>query len=247
MVDKGIKSRRKRTERKAILTETEQKNIKSGKMNSKVKSKLYSKLDQRLSALIDDLDLIAKSETLRTWRQLKKYQFNSEFSKLAKIFEDLAGSEFTKIYLDRIHSYKNSKGKKIYWLEKSSSDRILDKLWKKKKPYYSERIFHPENILRGLKESKITKELLIQAYYLRLIPLRKEEAREIKIIQKMIEAKKRKTAKKKRMPKCKTCGYRYSAKCPECRKRFHNKFKYMLNEMNPNEYVMFQSINTNSY
>ena len=247
MVNKGKKLRRKNTERKAILTEAERRNLKSGYMSSVSKSKLYNKLDPRISALVDDLNLIAKSEILETWRQLKKYEYNSEFSKLATIFEELSGSEFKKIYLDRIRTTKNTKGKKTYWLEISPSDHILDKLWKKKKPYYSERIFHPENVLRGLKETPMTKELLMEAYYLRLIPLHKKDSVEKKTIQRVIESKKRKAAKKKKMPKCKTCGYRYSAKCPDCRRRSHKKFTDMLKEITLDEHVRFQKINTNSY
>ena len=246
MVDNGKVLRREKTERKAILTEAETRNIKSGKMSSKSKSKLYSKLDKRLSALVEDLYLLAENEiTLGTWRQLKKYEYNSDFSKLAKIFEDLAGSDYTKIYLDKIHSAKNSEGKKTYWLEKASKGPILNKLWKKKRPYYTERIFHVEYIFRGLNDSRKTKELLKKAYHLQLIPFKKQNAITIKTIQKKIESAKRKTIKK--MPRCKTCGYRYSLKCPDCKKRFHNKFQKKLKFMRPNEYVQFQSVKTDSF
>jgi len=245
MVDKGEKSRRKRTERKAILTETEREDIRSRKMNSKSKSRLYSKLDQRLSTLVDDLNLLTKSKTLWTWRELKKYQYNSDFSKLGKIFEDLAGSEFTKIYLDRIRSAKNSNEKKVFWLEMSPSVHILDKLWKKKKPYYSEKIFRPGNVLRGLKESKKTRDLLMKAYYSNLIPLHQEKGLERKTIQKILESKRKKETKKK--SKCKTCGHIYSHKCPDCRKRYHNEFQEKLKGMRPNEYLQFQSVKTDSY
>jgi len=236
MVDNGRKLIRKKSERKAILTEAEKINIRSGKISSKSKSKLHHKLDQRLEALIEDLYLISKSDTLKIWRQLKKYQYNSDFSKLAKIFEDLAGSEFTRIYLDKIRYSKNSKGKKVFWLEASPSKRILDKLWKKKKPYYNERIFNPENILRGLKKSKKTRNMLMKAYNLKIIPLNAREGIERKNLQKSLEPKK----KKKII--CKTCGYVNSPKCPDCRKRNHNKFQEIVKGMQPNEYQQFQSI-----
>ena len=49
------------------------------------------------------------------------------------------------------------------------------------------------------------------------------------------------------MSRCKTCGFRYSPKCPDCRKRFHNQFKDMMKDKYLNEYVMFQNIGTNSF
>jgi len=247
MVNNDKVSRTKRTERKALLSEADRRNIKSGKMSSTSKSRLYNKLDERLPALMDDLNLIAKSKTLETWRILKKYEYKSEFSKLAKIFEDISGTEFKKIYLERICSSKNSKGKKVFWLEKFSPERILDRLWKKKKPYYSEKIFQPKNILKGSRESRKTKELLMEAYFLQLIPFEKQKAIERKMIQKIIESKKRKAAKKKKMPRCKTCGFIYSPKCPDCKKRFHNQFKDMIKDKQFNEYVMFQNVDTNSF
>lgn len=236
MVDNGRKLIRKKSKRKAILTEAEKINIKSGKISSKSKSKLHHKLDQRFEALIEDLYLISKSDTLKIWRQLKKYQYNSDLSKLAKIFEDFAGSEFTRIYLDKIRSSKNSKGNKVFWLEASLSEKILDKLWKKKKPYYTERIFNPENILRGLKESKKTRDMLMEAYNLKIIPLNAREGIERKNLQKSLEPK------KKIKIKCKTCGYVNSPKCLDCRKRNHNKFQEIVKGMQPNEYQQFQSI-----
>ena len=236
---------RRNTERKAILTKAERENIMSGKMSSALKSKLYNKLDPRISALVDDLNIIVNSEIMETWRQVKKYQYGSEFAELAKIFEDLAGAEFKKIYLDHIRCDKNSKGKKVFWLEQRSSERILDKFEKKKKPYYSDRIFHPSYILRGLKETKDTKNLLIQAYVLKLIPTQKQKALKKEQIQKKIETEKRKIVKNEEISKCKRCGFRYSAKCTHCKERIDKKFKNMIKEMVPNEYVMFQSINYN--
>jgi len=175
LTNKGNNSRSKRTKREALLSEAQRKKIRSREMSSSEKSDIYRNLDEKLPALLDDLNIIAKSKTLDTWRKLKKYQFRSDFSKLAKIFEDIAGSEFTKIYLDRICSDKNSEGKKVFWLEISPSDKILYRMWKKKKPYYSEKIFRPENILRRSKETKKTKELLMEAYYFNLLPFHKEE------------------------------------------------------------------------
>jgi len=245
LTNKGNNSRSKRTKREALLSEAQRKKIRSREMSSSEKSDIYRNLDEKLPALLDDLNIIAKSKTLDTWRKLKKYQFRSDFSKLAKIFEDIAGSEFTKIYLDRIRWGKNSKGKKVFWLEISPSDKILDRMWKKKKPYYSEKIFRPENILTGSKETKKTKELLMEAYYLKLLPFHKKEGLERKKIQKILESKKKKVSKKS--PKCKTCGFRYSPKCPVCRERFHNKFKDIMKDTRLNEYLMVQKINTKDY
>ena len=240
MVDNSRKLVRKKSKREAILTEAEKINIRSGKISSKSRSKLYDKLDQRFEALIEDLYLISKSHTLEIWRRMKKFQYRSDLSKLAKIFEDLAGSEFTRIYLDRIRYSKSTNGKKVFWLEASPSESVLDKLWKKKKPYYSDRIFKPEYVLRGLKETKKTRELLMEAYNLSLIPLNAEEGIERKNLQKILESKKKKQSKKK--IRCKTCGYVYSAKCSDCRERKHKEFQEIVKEMRPNEYVQFQSI-----
>lgn len=244
MVDNGRKLIRKKSKRKAILTEAEKINIKSGKISSKSKSKLYHKLDQRFEALIEDLYLISKSDTLKIWRQLKKYQYNSDLLKLAKIFEDLAGSEFTRIYLDKIRSSKNSKGNKVFWLEASRQDKILDRVWKKKKPYYSEKLFQPTNVLRGSKETKKIKDLLMEAYNMKIIPIQEKNAIEKKTIQAIIESIKRKTLKNS---KCKTCGFKYSPKCPTCRKRMNNKFQKKIEGKPLTEYVMIQNIDSNSY
>jgi len=227
-----------------LLTPSERKVLRSRKMTSSTKAKICSNLDKRLSRFLVDLYLIAESEDLRVWREIKKYQFNSEFSQIAKVFEEIAGSEFNKIYLDRIRITKNSYGTKLFWKEIITPDRILDHHWKKSKPYYSDRIFQPTNILRGLKESQKTKELLMKANNFDIIPSQEENAIDMKTIITIIESIDKKTSKNS---KCKTCGFKFSPHCPTCQKRNHRKFQKIIKGRRLSEYVWFQNINTSSY
>jgi len=227
-----------------LLTPSERKVLRSRKMTSSTKAKICSNLDKRLSRFLGDLYLIAESEDLRVWREIKKYQFNSEFSQIAKVFEEIAGSEFNKIYLDRIRITKNSYGTKLFWKEIITPDRILDHHWKKSKPYYSDRIFQPTNILRGLKESQKTKELLMKANNFDIIPSQEENAIDKKTIITIIESIDKKTSKNS---KCKTCGFKFSPHCPTCQKRNHRKFQKIIKGRRLSEYVWFQNINTSSY
>jgi len=227
-----------------LFTKTGRKAIQNRKMTASSKAKICNILDKRLPVLLKDLHLIAKSEDLKAWREIKKYQFNSEFSQIAKAFEEISGSEFNKIHMDRIRITKNSYGTKLFWKEIITHDRILDHHWKKSKPYYSDRIFQPTNILRGLKESQKTKELLMKANNFDIIPSQEENAIDKKTIITIIESIDKKTLKNS---KCKTCGFKFSPHCPICQKRNHRKFQKIIKGRRLSEYVWFQNINTSSY
>lgn len=238
----GENSGTKNEEFGLLFTKTGRKEIKTREMTASSKAKICNILDKRLPVLMEDLNLIAKSEDLKAWREFKKFQFNSEFSKLARIFEDIAGSEFNKIYVDRIKITKKLEGTKLFWKEIISPGRILDHHWKKNKPYYSDRIFQHTHILRGLKESRKTKELLMKANDLDIMPTKKEDALDKKTIISIIESINKETSKNS---KCKTCGFKFSPRCPTCKKRNHKKFKRMIKGKPLGKYMWIQNLDAN--
>jgi len=241
MVEKSkFVPKKERSKRDAILTEGNKVNIKSGNISPKSKSKLFKTLDKRFDALLLDLDLIADSPMLETWRDMKKYQFNSLFEKLSKKFEDLAGGSYKRIYLDRVCCTKNKHGKKTYWLEQVPRDNIINHLTKKKKPYYSDRIFDQKNVLRGLHETIDTKKKLLEAYSRVLLPLSSKNGNTKKEIEDLLQLTPKNHPKRKM--RCKKCGYVYSAKCPDCLKRSSKEFQRQTKNITLNEYVITRTI-----
>ncbi len=242
MVDKSKKlPKRKRSRRDALLTEGEKLLLKEEDINSKSKSKLFRKLDRRFETLLKDLDIIQTSPQLEIWRQMKKYQFNSEFETISRKFDELSGGGFKRIYLDRIRDVKKD-GKKFFWLEKHSGEQILDRTVTKKKPYYTERIFFPKNIFRGLKLGQKDEAVLMEAYRGGLLPTQKTNALDSK--QLLTKIKRASLPQPKKVQKrCKTCGYVMSPKCPDCIKRSHERFEEMAKNIKLNEYAMTRKIN----
>jgi len=126
--------KREKGRRIALLTDREKEHLSSNKsINQKTLSKIRSKLDKRLDALVTDLELIRKSSHLEVWRELQAINLNSAIQLLDFSFGT------THIYPFPIKFYTRN-GERVYWLDKSDRSTRAD-----------HRLFEPDYALRKIK------------------------------------------------------------------------------------------------
>ena len=130
--------RSKKIGRMAILTDVEKQYLRGTKklLNTKNTSKLFRKLDDRLHALFDDLQIIRDSNILKAWRASRGWEFHKEdFSLLDEIFSNPPQPIYP-------YSIKRVKKKKqdCFWVDFSS--------YLQNKPRITPRIFDKDFLLR---------------------------------------------------------------------------------------------------
>ena len=156
---------RKGGSRKAILTEQNIFHLKQKSVNRKVLRKFEGDLDERISALYDDLNLISTSEHLQVWRSLQ----NTRLLDVMEVMEKIIMS-FIPMYFYAVKRYKKKIGKYtvfVYWMDVTDKTLIKDK-----------RIFEPSFALRNIR-SRIgneTEKVLINAVKHGIVPYHKDKA-----------------------------------------------------------------------
>lgn len=160
------KNQAQKTKRLAIFSENEKKYLK-GKRNLdiKMKSKFHKKLNVKFEALLQDLELMARSERLKIWR-------SSHYKSLyvcsqTNIFQHML-SNSQILYIDTIR-HKRSGKKHFFWLDLSP---------RKYDDRFDERALQSEFLLRHIrgKTKDVFGDKLIEAYKKNLIPIEKKDA-----------------------------------------------------------------------
>jgi len=166
-----------------LLNESERISLRKNEFTAKAKSKLIEKLNRKINELIEDLQLITSSRGLEVWREKEKENRWNTFASLAKTFQILSDVGFKRVYLDKI--IKTGKGKNSkYWLQEVSFEDFDNEIKHKRtrKIYYSDRIFRPANVLRGLKINENDKKWLLNYYNVGYMPKKEKDALTIKQI-----------------------------------------------------------------
>lgn len=128
-------------------------------MDSKSRHRLFSKLDKRFPILLADLDFLLASPSLATWRDAQKNLFMSDLYKLQEKLQKFT-IEFKPVFLERIMCKKNKKGENMFWI-------------KTYKLGYSDRVYDPNNLTKGLKRRHFPEALvrdMVEAHRHHLIP-----------------------------------------------------------------------------
>ncbi len=138
--------------------------------------------------LIRDLDIIARSKHLETWRALKRFEYNSDFARIAKIFTVLNTRSFRTVYLDKIREIKGKDSKMRFYLEEFPKEKITPRVQTKRRPYYSDKIFDPKHLLTKssttVRNNEDLTKLLIRAYESEILPKEEKNAIDIETIRK---------------------------------------------------------------
>jgi len=213
-------------------------------MSSKSRAKLLWQLDQIFPMLFEDLRVIASSESLETWRALKKYEFRADFKEISKAFDNLSSTQFKRTYIDKIREIKGKDGKKLYWLEEFSPHSVLDRIRTKKRPYYSDRIFEPKHMFTGtsIRNNPGKIKIIVEAVDCNCVPKKKEEAIDFETM--LSKLKKRKESMNEEIERCPKCGYRYSYHCSECRTRFNEITRKKFENIHLHDHTMFLEIDS---
>jgi len=182
-----MRIKRVRSERKAIFTEGERQLLLSGVLANKTlkpnevkaRSKLFAKLNSRFPYLLKDLDFLATNPSLENWRHKQLNVYNSQLWQLRDRFDILLDTDFKPVYLDRIVCKKDRSGINIFWVKKYNIG-------------YSDRIYYPTNLTKGLKRlgfKKETIENLVEAYRKNLIPHDESLAKSYELIKSDLDKK----------------------------------------------------------
>lgn len=156
----------------------------------KMKSKLLRSLDVRLPALIEDLNLMTRPfdalgirdssrrdslhPVLAVWLAVKASESNSDVFKLARALEELVTANPKPVFLDRVKSKFLKNGTRVFWVEKHDKMAFANRMMKATKPYYTERVFYPFDMVRGMPQW--AKRVLLDALANNLIPVKEEHA-----------------------------------------------------------------------
>lgn len=162
-------TRPKRSGRIALLTSFERNYI-SGrkKLGISNRKKLFSKLERRFDALLVDLDIIAQSDLLKTWKArycLKHHplEFEKIFTRAVLLYQPL--------HLSIVRNIKKN-GETRFWLE--PFDDMNQEYRNKIK---NDRVFDPKYILRKIR--RIDENIgatLVEAYQKHKLPHREDYA-----------------------------------------------------------------------
>lgn len=137
------KKQAQKTSRLALFSENERDYLKGKKtMDIVRKSQFHHILDKRFDALLKDLDLLGRSDKLKSWRSLRVWKYNYHL-KATNYFNTLF-SDIQRGYQSAIRRVSTGKGKNkksLYWLDNSPiNDTKID-----------ERIFNPNFLFRHVK------------------------------------------------------------------------------------------------
>jgi len=159
-----------------LLNESERTCLRENKFTAKAKSRLIEKLNRKISELNEDLNLITKRKALEVWRESAARRYWKILPNLANILKTLSSTQ-KPVYLDKIIKFGMGKSSK-YWLQEVSFEDFDNeiKLKRTKKIYYSDRIFKPVNVLRGLKINEKDKKWLLDYYSVGYMPKKEKDA-----------------------------------------------------------------------
>jgi len=152
-------------ERNAILTKQQKIHLKSEKVNPKILNNIKRTLEKKLDGLTEDLDIIANSNHLESWRSLQ----SEKFQELKKVLEDTVMG-FKPAYQHYVKTFGKKVGKKkfrMFWMDLSEESN-----------FSTERIFEPSFALSKIKHylNDDSFELLCWAVENKLIPHHKKNA-----------------------------------------------------------------------
>ncbi len=125
-------------ERNAILTKQQKIHLKSKNVDPKILNNIKRTLDKKLDGLTEDLDIIANSKHLESWRSLQ----SEKFQELKKVLEDTVMS-FKPFYSFAVKTFTKKVGKKkfrMFWMDLSEESN-----------FSADRIFEPSFALRKIK------------------------------------------------------------------------------------------------
>jgi len=153
-------------ERNAILTKQQKIHLKSKTVDPKILNNIKRTLDKKLDGLTEDLDIIANSNHLESWRSLQ----SEKFQELHEILQNTV-MNFKPAYQYSVKTFSRKVGKKkfrMFWMDRSEESN-----------FSTERIFEPSFALRKIKHylNDDSFELLCWAVENNLIPYYKKNAK----------------------------------------------------------------------
>jgi hypothetical protein len=153
-------------ERNAILTKQQKIHLKSKTVDPKILNNIKRTLDKKLDGLTEDLDIIANSNHLESWRSLQ----SEKFQELHEILESTV-MNFKPAYQYSVKTFSRKVGKKkfrMFWMDRSEESN-----------FSTDRIFEPSFALRKIKHylNDDSFELLCWAVENNLIPYYKNNAK----------------------------------------------------------------------
>ena len=153
-------------ERNAILTKQQKIHLKSKTVDPKILNNIKRTLDKKLDGLTEDLDIIANSNHLESWRSLQ----SEKFQELHEILQNTV-MNFKPAYQYSVKTFSRKVGKKkfrMFWMDRSEESN-----------FSTERIFEPSFALRKIKHylNDDSFELLCWAVENNLIPYYKNNAK----------------------------------------------------------------------
>ena len=153
-------------ERNAILTKQQKIHLKSKTVDPKILNNIKRTLDKKLDGLTEDLDIIANSNHLESWRSLQ----SEKFQELHEILQNTV-MNFKPAYQYSVKTFSRKVGKKkfrMFWMDRSEESN-----------FSTERIFEPSFALRKIKHyfNDDSFELLCWAVENNLIPCYKNNAK----------------------------------------------------------------------
>lgn len=173
--------------REGLLTERERWHLNNSAIDRRILSKLHKKLDKRINAFIDDLNIIFSSNHLKPWVALHKENIDEIKLKLYEF--KIPNSQPIYRYPIRFYTKNIGKGKvTVYYLDK-------------KHPYTvpTKRLFEPSFALRKIKDrlepsfalrkikDKRMHEILLQAYDREKLPESKEKALNLEALEQKLK------------------------------------------------------------
>ena len=153
-------------ERNAILTKQQKIHLKSKTVDPKILNNIKRTLDKKLDGLTEDLDIIANSNHLESWRSLQ----SEKFQELHEILQSTV-MNFKPAYQYSVKTFSKKVGTKkfrMFWMDLSEESN-----------FSTERIFEPSFALRKIKHylNDDSFELLCWAVENNLIPYYKKNAK----------------------------------------------------------------------
>ena len=153
-------------ERNAILTKQQKIHLKSKTVDPKILNNIKRTLDKKLDGLTEDLDIIANSNHLESWRSLQ----SEKFQELHEILQNTV-MNFKPAYQYSVKTFSRKVGKKkfrMFWMDRSEESN-----------FSTDRIFEPSFALRKIKHylNDDSFELLCWAVENNLIPCYKNNAK----------------------------------------------------------------------
>ena len=153
-------------ERNAILTKQQKIHLKSKTVDPKILNNIKRTLDKKLDGLTEDLDIIANSNHLESWRSLQ----SEKFQELHEILQNTV-MNFKPAYQYSVKTFSRKVGKKkfrMFWMDRSEESN-----------FSTDRIFEPSFALRKIKHylNDDSFELLCWAVENNLIPYYKKNAK----------------------------------------------------------------------